>query len=128
MSFATPPQSATGEDGAREAGLRGIYLPVGAPRPKLDLFWNAHGRVITIHDQGFPTRGYGGGAGGVVDVPGSGKGLAGHPRRRRISLPAGSGGEPLAEEDLGFGVALGRDQLELAGGLGQRDADDIRAT
>src|SRR5690348_13114661 len=29
-----------------------------------------------------------------------------------------AGGAGLAEEDFGFGVALGRDQLELAGGLG----------
>jgi PAS domain S-box-containing protein len=34
----------------------------------------------------------------------------------------------LAEEDFGFGVALDRDELELAGGLGERDADDVGAT
>src|SRR5258705_8850684 len=33
----------------------------------------------------------------------------------------------LAEEDFGFGVALGRDQLELAGGLDQRHPDDVGA-
>src|SRR6202034_3316688 len=33
----------------------------------------------------------------------------------------------LAEEDLGFGVALRRDQLELAGGLDDRDELDLGA-
>src|SRR5437764_8049637 len=44
-------------------------------------------------------------------------------QHRREGL--GPGG--LAEEDFGFGVALGRDQLELAGGLDQRHPDDVGA-
>src|SRR5215471_21364055 len=35
-------------------------------------------------------------------------------------------GDPSAEEDLGLGVAFRRDQLELAGRLGDRDMDDLR--
>src|SRR5260370_24085580 len=69
-----------------------------------------------------------------------GWGPARQAERGFISLPAASGrsrgagggsdrwGEGLAEEDFGFGVALGRDQLELAGGLGQGDTDDVGAT
>src|SRR5271157_4522601 len=38
------------------------------------------------------------------------------------ALAVSAGEWRLAEEDFGFGVALGRDQLELAGGLGERHA------
>src|SRR5271165_2802355 len=45
-------------------------------------------------------------------------------RGRRAAMETGW---RLAEEDFGFGIALGRDQLELAGGLGERHADDVGA-
>jgi hypothetical protein len=51
---------------------------------------------------------------------------AGGDARRAAGLASGGRGG-LAEEDFGFRVALDRDRLELAGGLAERDPDDVGA-